>query len=522
MEKRRTHTFQHDSSLIFKKHPAFHALDDAEAADLAKALALSEEQAKKSKASESPVKQVQQSPYADVNQLLKRQDELHYQSISDKKSKKNYAKALYDFEAAEENEITFAAGDIIVLLDTGHEAWWSGKNLSNDRTGLFPVNFVEKLDYDPIDTANPQTNQVNGAPMVGNSAAAAAEAGDNNQTTASTEYQRIVVPLDMDRAGKTLEKLKNHDPEEQEDLTLQFNEILCNHMESEVNRRVQELDDKYDEINQINEKLKTLMEMIDMNQLTAGGMGINMANQNPFGHQMGMIPPNNMGMMGQNNMGMYQQPGNQTGNYGMYQNQMQMPNGQMNQIQMPNGQMMNGQMVNGQMQAGNNQMGSQMANQMPGNAQNSVTNPTEANSNENNISDDKSITSAANLNAQLQQQNYQQTVPQPNQQPQMTYGQNMVFGQNQMQNNQMQPAMQNSMVSNQPVGSQAMPNQAMANQQQMAGQMPNQMNNPQMMSNPAYQNQQMMPQQNMMMGNYMQQMPNMMQYQNPQNPGQNK
>ncbi|KAK1877024.1 GRB2-related adaptor protein 2 [Dissostichus eleginoides] len=52
-------------------------------------------------------------------------------------------KALYDFNAEEEDELGFSTGDIIEVLDRSDPSWWRGK--LRGKSGLFPANYTTQL-----------------------------------------------------------------------------------------------------------------------------------------------------------------------------------------------------------------------------------------------------------------------------------------------------------------------------------------------------------------------------------------
>ncbi|XP_065360335.1 drebrin-like protein isoform X2 [Calliphora vicina] len=79
---------------------------------------------------------------SEINDLVNEDDFICHDSLGDLGLK---ARALYDYQAADESEITFDPGDVITHIDQIDEGWWQG--LGPDGTyGLFPANYVEILD----------------------------------------------------------------------------------------------------------------------------------------------------------------------------------------------------------------------------------------------------------------------------------------------------------------------------------------------------------------------------------------
>lgn len=54
-------------------------------------------------------------------------------------------KALFDFHAEEDGEISFKKGDILMVLEKPDPNWWMGMIDSERSKGLFPSTYVRAI-----------------------------------------------------------------------------------------------------------------------------------------------------------------------------------------------------------------------------------------------------------------------------------------------------------------------------------------------------------------------------------------
>lgn len=53
-------------------------------------------------------------------------------------------RAIYDYEAQDSDEVSFAEGDVIFEVDSIDAGWMTGRVERTGKTGMLPANYVEQ------------------------------------------------------------------------------------------------------------------------------------------------------------------------------------------------------------------------------------------------------------------------------------------------------------------------------------------------------------------------------------------
>ncbi|XP_062520363.1 signal transducing adapter molecule 1-like [Corticium candelabrum] len=154
-------------------------------------------------------------------------------------------RALFNFEAAEDNELSFKAGDIIGILDDSDPNWWRGQTYEG--IGLFPANFVS-----PDLSAPPPSQQL----------------ADRRTRFADsvpvTEKAKKKAEISEEKIDLLLEMLKNADATDangEEDATVKELEAQCKEMGGLVTDKMRETDRAVSELTKLKEQFEDAMAM---------------------------------------------------------------------------------------------------------------------------------------------------------------------------------------------------------------------------------------------------------------------
>ncbi|XP_052763789.1 signal transducing adapter molecule 1-like [Mya arenaria] len=229
-------------------------------------------------------------------------------------------RALYDFEAVEDNELTFKSGELISVLDDSDPNWWKGFNQRGE--GLFPANFVTAdLTVEPEETKK--------------------KVGFSEEVEVKTIEAPEQLDIDEEKIDDMLQQIQNADPtgETRPDAVemLQLEE-QCKAMGPLIDAELEKIDKKHADLCGINTKVLEALQMYH-----------NLMKETPLPFQYKTMSGYSAGAMGM-------PPGQSSQQFNGSQ---YVPQGQMMQGQMP--QMSQGQMPS--MSQG--QMPSMSQGQMP-------------------------------------------------------------------------------------------------------------------------------------------------------------
>ncbi|XP_071113370.1 signal transducing adapter molecule 2-like [Haliotis cracherodii] len=184
-------------------------------------------------------------------------------------------RALYDFEAAEDNELTFKGGELISVLDDSDPNWWKGFNHRGE--GLFPANFVTAdLSVEP-EESKPEKKTVQ----------------FNEQVEVKTvEPLPDEVEIDENKIDETLQLIQNADPtgETQPDSQELLNlEEQCKVMGPLIDTELEKIDKKHAQLVDLNKKVMDALQMY--HSLMRENPAFNYTMKAPQGFTPGMMPP---------------------------------------------------------------------------------------------------------------------------------------------------------------------------------------------------------------------------------------
>ncbi|KAM8850006.1 signal transducing adapter molecule 1 [Spinachia spinachia] len=194
------------------------------------------------KAIELSLKEQRQQPQTSLSGLYPNTSGL----LSSHKSDGRKVRAIYDFEAAEDNELTFKSGEIITILDDSDPNWWKGETYQG--VGLFPSNFV--------------TADLTAEPEMMKTEKKMVQFSEDIQVE-TIEPEQEPVFIDEDKMDQLLQMIQSADPTDNQSDSVELLQLegACNQMGPLIDQKLEDIDRKHSELSDLNVKLMEALSL---------------------------------------------------------------------------------------------------------------------------------------------------------------------------------------------------------------------------------------------------------------------
>eukprot|EP00794_Sanderia_malayensis_P012248 gene12248-13510_t len=161
------------------------------------------------------------------------------------KAEQRKVRALYDFEAAEDNELSFKTGEIILVSDDSDQNWWKGENARG--VGLFPANFVTS-DLSAPPPEEPKKEKKKKVRF--------SDEEEKQRKEAKGQLPLCCSPVSPEKIETCLTMLKNASPTEEDDEEENIRDLeeACAEMSPLVHNKIDESEKKRTHLEDMNQK----------------------------------------------------------------------------------------------------------------------------------------------------------------------------------------------------------------------------------------------------------------------------